>query len=261
MTRTRSTLSAAVVSALLLSPPLAAQDPAPAEDPAAIPAPDAAAAIPPAGVPVDPAAATPAAPSPDVEAIHGQLRALRRGLTESINANDIEAIISYLHPNVVITWQNGEVSRGHDGVREYYQRMMNGPAKIVERISINPEAEELTILYPDGAGAVAGVVWGKSTDLFELTSGLDFTLNGRWSATLVNEGGRWLIANAHASTNVFDNAVLDEVKRQVGLWAGLGGLAAGLLLGLLLAIFLRRSGKRPEPAREVIPPAAPPPTP
>lgn len=254
MKTTRSTLSA-VACALLLSSLLAAQDPPPAQDPAAAPPAGTAPVPPPASVPLDQAAA-PAVPPQDVEAVHGQLRALRRGLTESINANDIEAVLSYLHPNVVITWQNGEVSRGHDGVRKYYQRMMNGPDRVVERFSINPEADELTILYPAGGAATAGVVWGRSTDTFELTDGMDFTLNGRWSATLVEEGGRWLIANAHASTNVFDNAVLAEVKRQVGLWAGLGGLAAGLLLGLLLAIFFRRERK---PAREVTPPAAPPP--
>ncbi|NDA66908.1 MAG: DUF4440 domain-containing protein, partial [Verrucomicrobia bacterium] len=55
-------------------------------------------------------------------------------------------------------------------------------------------------------------------------------IKGRWSATLVKENGRWLIASLHASTNLFDNVLLNLAERAAVL-AGVACLATGLILG------------------------------
>src|SRR5258705_513243 len=67
-----------------------------------------------------------------IDTVHNELRALRDGLLDAVNKGDIEKQLGFLHTNVVITWHNAEVSRGRDGVRQYYNRMVNGPKKIVE---------------------------------------------------------------------------------------------------------------------------------
>ena len=53
---------------------------------------------------------------------------------------------------------------------------------------------------------------------------------------MVKEDGRWLIASLHVSTNIFDNIMLDMVKKYAAFVAGavaIACLVAGLALGWL----------------------------
>jgi len=178
---------------------------------------------------------TPTAPPESLEKTHEELRALRDGLIKATNDSNIDALLVHLHPNVVVTWQNAEVSRGREGVRGYLARMTTGPNRVVARFQTSPTVDELTILY----GGDTGIAFGTSNDRFELTNGTNFDLTGRWSVTMVREEGRWLVANFHASTNLFDNPVLNLATRYT-VWAGVGGLVVGALLAVVVAAVLRR---------------------
>jgi ketosteroid isomerase-like protein len=174
-------------------------------------------------------------PSQTADQRHEELRALRDGLIKATNESNVDALLALLHPNVVVTWQNAEVSRGRTGVKEYLTRMMSGPNRVVASFQTNPTVDELTILHGDDAG----IAFGSSRDRFVLTSGMDFELNGRWSATMVREDGRWLVASFHASTNLFDNPVLNLTKRTT-IWSGVVGLLLGALVGLLAGRAMRK---------------------
>jgi ketosteroid isomerase-like protein len=176
------------------------------------------------------AQAPPAADNSAEEAVHNELRAFRDGLLDAMSKGDIERELTYFHPNVAITWHNAEVSRGRDGVRAYLNRMLTGPDKAVASYKADVEVDELTILY----GGDTGISFGSAVEHFTMTSGKTFDLPARWSATLVKEGDRWLIASLHASDNLFNNPLLDMAKR-AAWWAGglslVLGLAAGFFLG------------------------------
>jgi hypothetical protein len=144
-----------------------------------------------------------------VEATHNELRALRDGLMADVNKGDIEHELTYLTTNVVITWHNAEVSRGREGVRDYYNRMMSGPNKVVAGFHAEVNVDELTILY----GENTGIAFGSSVEHFKLTNGGSFDLKGRWTITMVKEDGHWLVASLHVSTNIFDNVMLDMAKK------------------------------------------------
>ena len=176
-----------------------------------------------------------AAPAEDIERIHNELRALRDGIIKATNDGSIDGLLEFLHPNVVVTWQNAEVSRGRDGVREYLTRMTSGPSKRVGRFQTSPTVDELTILY----GGDTGIAFGSSNDRFELSDGMSFDLTGRWSATMVREDGRWTIASFHASSNLFDNPVLNLATRST-MWAGVGGLVIGGLMVFVASALIRR---------------------
>ena len=163
------------------------------------------------------------------EATHNELRALRDGLLAAINQGDLERELTYLHPNAVITWHNAEVSRGREGVRAYYNRLMHGPDKLVDRFSTEIAVDELTILH----GENTGISFGSSVEHFTLTNGSSFDLKGRWTTTLVRENGHWLVASLHVSTNIFDNVMLDLAKKYTLRAAGLG-LLIGAILGWLI---------------------------
>lgn len=167
-------------------------------------------------------------PSED-EAIHNQLRALRDGLVDAINKGDIDRQLSYLHPNVVVTWQNAETSRGRDGVREYLNRMLSGPNKVVASYSQELNVDELTILH----GGDTGISFGSAMEHFKLTSGSNLDNSSRWTTTMVKEGDKWLIASAHVSSNLFDNPLLTIAKRMTYIAAGIC-LVVGLVIGFLL---------------------------
>ena len=166
---------------------------------------------------------------PTNEATHDALRALRDGLLDAMSKGDIERELTYFHPNAVITWHNAEVSRGRDGIRKYMARMLEGPDKVLESFKADVKVDELTILY----GGDAGIAFGSAVEHFEMTNGRTFDLPARWSATMVKDGGKWLIASLHASDNLFDNPLL-AMARKMAWWVGGAGLLIGLGAGYLL---------------------------
>jgi len=165
---------------------------------------------------------------------HNELRALRDGLLDAIKKGDVERELSYLHPNVVVTWQNAEVSCGRDGVCVYLNRMLNGPSKIVSDYKLDLNVDELTILY----GGDTGISFGGSKEHIGLATGTNIDYPARWSATLVKEDGKWLVASLHASTNLFENPFLATTKRLMYI-----GCAVALVVGVLIGWLVGRRRK------------------
>lgn len=160
---------------------------------------------------------------------HDELIAMREGMLAAMAAGDIEKQLTFLHPNVVVTWHNAEVSRGHQGVRDYLDRYLSGPEKLVTKYSVDLKVDELSILY----GGDTAIAWGSGLEHFSLANGPSFDLEARWSATVVKEDDRWLIANLHVSDNLFDNP-LTRAAWTTTYWAGGGALLLGLVIGVLL---------------------------
>jgi ketosteroid isomerase-like protein len=175
------------------------------------------------------------APPARDEAVHNELRALRDGLVEAMNKGDIDRQLIYLHPNIVVTALNGEVSRGRDGVRGYFLKMTTGPNRVVESFHCEVTVDELTILY----GPDTGIAFGSAVQSYKLTDGLKLDAKTRWTATLVKDHDHWLVASLHASANLFDNPLLAMAKR-TAYWAGGISLLAGLIIGSFLT--RRRKG-------------------
>jgi ketosteroid isomerase-like protein len=173
---------------------------------------------------------------PAEDPVHDELRAVRDGVVDAFNKRDIDRLLGYMHPNVVITWQNAEVSRGRDGARAYYQRMLLDKDSVVESLTVNLKVDELASIY----GGNTAVAFGSLGDQYKLRDGMEFNLNSRWSATLVKEGGRWLIVSAHGSANVFENSVMALVLKKVMFWFGGGGLTVGLLVGIVGTLLVKR---------------------
>ena len=104
------------------------------------------------------------------EATHNALRAMRDGLMDAVNKGDIDREVSFLATNVVVTWHDATVSRGRNGVRDYYNKMMNGPTKAVADFHADVNVDELTILYGDSTG----IAFGSSVEHFKLVNGKSF---------------------------------------------------------------------------------------
>lgn len=168
--------------------------------------------------------------------VHDELRKLKQQAEEAFNKRDMDGLLKYVEPNVVATWQDATVARGHDGVRAYYEKMMNGGQSVVRDVQSTITVDELSHLYGDNAAVSSGDIAQR----FELRDGRTFSLTSRWTATLVKDDESWRIATFHVSASVFDNPILGTAVRQAAYWTG--GIAgiAGVAIGLGIARIRRR---------------------
>jgi ketosteroid isomerase-like protein len=170
------------------------------------------------------------------------IAALRGELVDSFNKGDVDRLLSHLDPDVVATWQNGEVCRGPEAVRAYYNKMMVGPDRVVAKLSANPVVDDRHV-YGDWA-----VSWGNLHDAYELKDGSRFTFDSRFTATIARRGAEWKVTSFHASINAFDNPVLKIVAKKSGTWAGVAAGLLGLVAGVGLGLLVRRRKARVDAA-------------
>jgi ketosteroid isomerase-like protein len=159
------------------------------------------------------------------DAAHNELRALRTEVIEAITKGDFDSVLRHVHTNVVITWQNNEVCRGHKGLLDFFNRMGKDAFK---GYKVPPTPDELTILY----GGDTGISFGHTVAQYTIV-GKTIEMTSRWTATLVKENGHWLLASYHVSANLLNNPLLNAAKSGLYLAAGVA-LVAGLVIGLLL---------------------------
>ncbi len=159
---------------------------------------------------------------------HAELRALRQELLAAITAQDIEKVLPALHPDVVVTWQNGEVNRGREGVRTFFERMGR---QSFGGYKVPPTPDDLTLLYN---GGTSGVSFGRSVGQFNVL-GASFEFENRWTATMVKQDGRWLLTSYHVSWNALDNPLLNAATRNLYV---VGAIA--LVVGAALGAFVMR---------------------
>jgi uncharacterized protein (TIGR02246 family) len=184
-------------------------------------------------------------PTEKEDPAHEELRALRRELVDAVNTNDVKAILAHCDPEIVLTAQHGEVTRGHDALKKYLEKMVTGPNRLLKSYSVEPTVDALSILH----GGDTAIAYGSSKDRFVLADGTEFSLDSRWTATLVKKNGKWLVASLHSSANVLDNAILRKATGWIWKAAAISGVV-GMLLGLLIMAALKRSKPTAAPAAD-----------
>ena len=141
-----------------------------------------------------------------------------------INEQNIERMVAQMTPDATVTWLNGEVSRGHNEIRVYYQRMVKGPERILNKYTTAAKLGAHARFF--GEIAVAG---GTMQDAFFPVTRKPFKLSSNWSSTSAKINGEWKVVSLHLSANVFNNDLLDEAKSAAKLTAA-GGVLGGLVL-------------------------------
>jgi uncharacterized protein (TIGR02246 family) len=168
---------------------------------------------------------------------HDGLRALAATMEEALNKRDLDTLLANVDDNVAFTAMNAETGYGKQHIRDYFDRMLNGPNKIVQDIKVDFVPDKLSVFY----GPDVAVSAGNAASHYELTNGLKFDIDARWTATLVRKDGRWLVGAFHYSANVFRNPIMEKQRRFL-VMAG-GGVA--ILLGVIGFIVGRRLVVRP----------------
>jgi uncharacterized protein (TIGR02246 family) len=157
--------------------------------------------------------------------VHEELRTLRKEVLDAFKKKDVDRLLKCLHEDVIVTLQNAEVCEGHEEVRAFHARMSEGENRSVQSQETVFEVDDLSIIYGDDTAVARGSI----QDDFKLTAGMEFQLQSRWSATLVKEDDRWLVASFHASTNMFENGVSDLMLKWNTLKVGGIALLAGIV--------------------------------
>ncbi len=159
-----------------------------------------------------------------------------REIEVAINAQDIDRMVAQMDPRATVTWLNGEVSRGHDEIKTYYQRMLKGEARILDRYVTTAKLGASARFFGNGEVAVAD---GTMVDEFFPVARSPFRLNSHWTSTSAKINGEWKVVSLHLSANVFTNDLISEAKAAIGYVAGAAALAA-LVVGWLLGRWQRR---------------------
>jgi ketosteroid isomerase-like protein len=189
-------------------------------------------------------AATPA--SPDSAAVHEELRRVRDEMVSAWQRRDIEGVLAHVDPEVLVTWQNGEVSRGPDGIRRFYQEMFEGEGSILSNLVSTLKVDDLSILHGPDTAIAFGSIRDEFTFKRRLAStaaigaGNTLALTSRWTATLVRKAGEWKLASYHVSANVFSNPVQDLAVKASGRLGAVVGFLVGVIIACLIAWRLRR---------------------
>ena len=163
----------------------------------------------------------------DTKAIDAELDKFRDDLFHAFNTGDYPAMLEkYCHKDIIATWQDGTTSEGHAGVVAEFDKLK----QFIDKMTVDATTDKRLILN-DGNLVISS---GEMKDHYELGRGPSVNLNSRWSATLVKDNDRWLLASFSASTNAFDNEVvslyLTSQKYTVSTVAGLVGIGIGLLI-------------------------------
>jgi ketosteroid isomerase-like protein len=168
-------------------------------------------------------------------ATHDELRQVRDALTKAVEEGDIEAQLAHASDDVVTTWQNNEVARGPDGLRDFLKQMDSGGERVFQGYKTKPTADDRATIY----GGDTAIATGTSVPHYKYL-GMEFDLENRWTATLVKENDEWKIAAYHVSANVVNNPLLSAAKRAL-YWTGGVALVVGMVLGGLLTRMMSKN--------------------
>ena len=114
---------------------------------------------------------------------HDGLRALAATMEEALNKRDLDTLLANVDDNVAFTAMNAETGYGKQHIRDYFDRMLNGPNKIVQDIKVDFVPDKLSVFY----GPDVAVSAGNAASHYELSNGLKFDIDARWTATLVRK--------------------------------------------------------------------------
>ena len=166
---------------------------------------------------------------------HEQLRGLLQEAKRAVNEYDLDALGPLLAPGFVLVLADQTVITSLEGLKTYFHAMFRAEDAPLRGVTIEPQA----LARSQFIDQRVAVDYGMSSDTYLLPGGHPMTMESRWTATLVQNQGRWQIQSLHAGVNILDNPILTAARQASWLWA-LGGLVLGTLVGWLIGRRRRR---------------------
>ncbi len=179
-----------------------------------------------------PTPAPTAASLPDEEALHQELRGLKKIYEDAVNSGNLAPLAPVFGPQTSGVVATNEEFHTLDDMQQIFDRFKStlGPG-YTYRVTLNPER---SLIYGDIA-----VCRGTSDEYIKSGSGNEFKLLTRWTAVLQRDNGQWHLLRSQVSMDPFHNPVSDYFFASVKKVYGGGGLALGLIAGIILGYLLR----------------------
>ena len=175
------------------------------------------------------------ATTPEVDAsASAQLDETRDAIFRLYNEEKYAEIAEqYCHEDVICLWNDGTTSKGRKGVTDFFAKLKT----FIDVLKCEPTTQDRSVF----AGGKYVVSIGEMGDTYVMADGKEFDLNSVWMGTLAYENGEWKLISFAASTNAFDNQVIDGMLSHRTLVAGGVGIVVGLVVTLVF--FGRRKKK------------------
>jgi len=165
----------------------------------------------------------------DAKKIEAVLDAFREDLFQLFNAEKYQEMLDkHVHKDVIATWQDGTTSKGHAGVIAEFDKLK----KFINKMTVKPNTDQRLILE-DGKLVIAS---GNMKDDYALARGNNVSLESRWQATLVRDDAKWVLVSFSASTNAFENQVIDLYLQKTQYTSAGVASVVGLLIGIVATL-------------------------
>lgn len=156
-------------------------------------------------------------------------------IESAINESAFERVVPLLAPDVVIVFLNGEVTRGIDSARTYFEETLGGANAVLSDYETKAEVGAPARFVGDVA-----IADGTTRDTYEFADGSEMTVDTLWTVTLEKQAGDWKVRQLQFSTNLFDNPLVREAGGRLVAFTGIAAVA-GLAIGFGLGRW-RRAG-------------------
>jgi hypothetical protein len=171
---------------------------------------------------------------------HEALRKLKTDVVNAINTRNLGSIDVLLNKPFMATVITQDSFTDPTKLKAYFDDLFTRRFLRIDKLQMEAEADDSAQIYT-GTFAVAR---GGTKERYELADGRSFTLDGRWTATALKDGGQWKVLTLHTGINFLDNPVLGAIERST-LYVAAGACAAGALVGFLVGFFVRRRRAKP----------------
>lgn len=165
-----------------------------------------------------------------VDAEREQLLEMLKLVETALNEKDFNRLLPLLEQDAVVVFLNGEVARGKDQVREFFEKVLGGSSAILE--DYNTQAKVSAPARFVGDLAIAD---GTTKETFIFANGSEMEVDTLWTVTLVKDDGGWKVLQLHFSSHFFDNPMVAAVERKLFLFTGIA-----LLIGFVIGYFVKR---------------------
>ena len=158
------------------------------------------------------------------------LRALLESVETAINEQAFDRLIPLLDEGAVVVFLNGEVTRGIDEAKAYFDKTLGSANPILS--GYHTEAEVGAPARFVGAVAMAD---GSTKDTFVFATGNEMDVHTKWTVTANKQGDSWKIMQLQFSSNIFENPLVESAKNNLIMFT-----VVAVVVGIVVGFFLGR---------------------
>jgi len=156
------------------------------------------------------------------------LKTMLIDIQHALNTMDMDALMQMVDDDVTISFMTTEIAVGKDQIKAYYNKMFVAEGAPLTSHTTHAKIDAPAVFYGDTATA-----HGRMDDTFVLKNGETYQFDSRWTVTVVKQTNNWKVASLNFSVNPFHNILLDEIKKQMLMYAALSFLAGMILMMLV----------------------------